>query len=313
MDTRKLEYLLMTAETGSVTEAAKRLFVTQPAISQAIRAFEARYDIRIFEKKDGRMNMTEEGQILIEAARSQYFIQQNMERRLSDVKKQVSGDVTIGLSPGRALQFLPTLLPKMRTAFPKVRIVINTRSASGFEKQVYQGKIDFACVMDTADVDPKIRNELVYEPLFSYDTLLAVPPCHPLAKEAEKEFDWRKRRPVSLDEVRDEPFICTPSSPRTQRWSDTVFNAYGFTPREAVCISDGFVVYSLVQANIGCALMQDTTAYAQKEGAFFRFDKGPFLSTLCLIYRKDKYLSKPMHYFINLIKETSTEGYWQKI
>lgn len=180
-----------------------------------------------------------------------------------------------------------------RKSFPKVRIVVNTRPSSSFEKQVTKGKLDFAFVMEMADVDPSIRNELVYEPLFSYDTLLAAPPNHPLAREADAVFDWRLRRTVSLDEVREESFIVTPSNPRSRKWADSVYNAYDFVPREAVVISGGFTVISLVQAGVGFALTQDAMAFAQKRGAFFRLDKGGFPTSLCVILPKGKVSLQP--------------------
>lgn len=313
MDNKKLEYLLKIAETRSVTEAAKQLFISQPALSQIIGSIEKSYQIKIFEKRDGSLHLTPEGEVLVAAARKQFFIEQNMALELSDRKNQISGDIIIGLSPSRSLQFLPVLMPQMRELYPKIRIVINTQSSSGFEKQVAHGKLDFAFVMDLADIDPTIRSELVYEPLFSYDTLLAAPPNHPLAREADQEFDWRLRRPVSLDEVKDQPFIVTPKRPRSRKWTDMIYNAYDFTPQEAVVISGGFTVISLVQAGVGFALTQDSTAFAQKRGAFFRLDKGGFPTNLCVIYRKDKYLSKPMQSFIDLVKKYSAQGLWTKI
>lgn len=310
MESRKLEYLLKIAETGSVTEAARQLFITQPALSQTIRYFEQQYHIRIFKKHAGAMQLTEKGKVLVEAARKQFFIEKNMCQQLQEMNEEVSGDLTIGLSPNRSLQFLPVLMPKLQNEFPHVRLVVNTRSSAGFENLVYQGKLDFALVMELADMEPAVRSELVFQPLFSYNTLLMAPPNHPLAREAEAEFDWRKRRPVSLEEVRNQPFICTPQFPRSRKWNDSVYNAYGFKPKEAVIISGGFTVYSLVQAGIGFALTQDSTAFALKKGAFFKLDKGDFPTRLCIIYRKDKYLSKPMEFFINLIQEYSRSGYW---
>ena len=52
MDNKKLEYLLKIAETRSVTEAAKQLFISQPALSQIIGSIEKSYQIKIFEKRD---------------------------------------------------------------------------------------------------------------------------------------------------------------------------------------------------------------------------------------------------------------------
>lgn len=313
MDSKKLEYLLKIVETKSVTEAARQLFVSQPALSQVIGSLEKRYDIKIFEKKDGALNLTPAGEVLVRSARQQFFIDQNMELELSDMKNQISGSITVGLSPSRALQFLPVLLPVMQKNYPKLSIVISTNASSGFEVQVARGKLDFAFVMDLADIDPGIRSELVYEPLFSYNTLLAAPPNHPLAREAENVFDWRLRRPISLDEVRGEPFIIPPERPRSRKWSDSVYNAYDFIPKRAVVISGGFTVIHLVQAGIGFALTQDSTAFAQKQGAFFRLDKGDFPTRLCVIYRKDKYLSKAMQDFIDLVKYHSKNGTWTEL
>jgi len=309
MDSKKLEYLLKIAETRSVTEAARQLFISQPALSQVIGSMEKRYQIKIFEKKEGTLHITPEGQILIDAARRQFFIEQNLEQELSDRKNQISGDIRIGLSPSRSLHFLPVLLPYMRREYPKVRIVVNTQSSQSFEKMVANGKLDFAFVMDLADIDPAIRGELTYEPLFSYDTLLAAPPDHPLAKEAAGVFDWRKRRAVSLDEVREEPFIVPPSRPRNQKWLNQVYNAYHFTPKEVVVIP-GSVGINLVQAGVGFMLTQDATAFSLKKGAFFRLDKGSFSSNLCVIYRKDKYLAKPMDALIRLVKYHCEQGTW---
>lgn len=312
MDSKKLEYLLKVAETRSITEASKQLFISQPALSQVIGAMEKRYDIKIFEKKEGSLHLTPEGSILVDSARRQFFIEQNLEQELADRKNQISGDISIGLSPSRSLHFLPVLLPQMRKEFPKVRIVINTNSSSGYEKMVAQGKLDFAFVMDIADIDPSIRSELVYEPLFSYSTLLAAPPSHPLAREAAGVFDWRKRRAVSLDEVREEPFIVSPPRPRYRKWTDLVYNAYDFTPKEAVVISGSTAIH-LVQAGIGFMLTQDSTAFSLKKGAFFRLDKGDFATNLCIIHRKDKYLTKPMNTFINLVRQHNEQGTWQAL
>lgn len=313
MDNKKLEYLLKIVETHSFTEAARQLFVSQPALSQVIGGMEKRYGIDVFEKRGGLLHLTPEGEVLVKAAREQFAIQQNLELELMDRKKQIAGNISIGLSPSRSLQFLPVLLPEMKKRFPKIRIIVNTRSSSSFEKQIAQGKLDFAFVMEMADVDPSVRNELVYEPLFSYDTLLAAPPSHPLAREADTVFDWRLRRAVSLDEVRDESFIVTPSNPRSRKWADSVYNAYDFVPREAVVISGGFTVISLVQAGVGFALTQDAMAFAQKRGAFFRLDKGGFPTNLCVIYKKGKYLSSPMKTFIDLVKIHTENGTWTSL
>ncbi len=313
MDSKKLEYLLKVEETRSITEAARQLYISQPALSQVIGNLEKHYDIKIFEKRDGALRLTSEGAILVDTARREFFLEENLKLSLLELKSEVAGDVKIGLSRSRAVQFLPRLLPQVWEKFPKVRTVVSTNSGSGFERRVASGKLDFAFVMDMADVDPAVRADLAYEPLFSYSTLLAAPPDHALAKEAEKEFDWRKRRPVSLDEVGDQPFIVGAGTDRIRRWSDTGFSVYGFQPRVALVISGALTRISLVEAGVGFCITQDAMAFARKRGAFFRFDKGDFAATLCVIYRKDKYLTQPMRFFIDLVKEYNERGLWTQI
>ncbi|MBQ8089161.1 MAG: LysR family transcriptional regulator [Pyramidobacter sp.] len=313
MDAKKLEYLLKVEETRSVTEAARQLYISQPALSQVIGNLEKHYGIKIFEKRDGALRLTPEGAILVDTARREYFLEENMKLALSELRSEVAGDIKIGLSRSRAVQFLPRLLPQMWKNYPHVRTVVSTNSGDGFERRVAAGKLDLAFVMDMADVDPAVRSELTYEPLFSYGTLLAAPPWHPLAREAEAEFDWRRRRPVSLDEVCDEPFIVGAGTERIRRWSDTVFGAYSFTPRVTLVISGALTRISLVEAGVGFCITQDAMAFALRRGAFFRFDKGDFAATLCVIYRKDKYLARPMRYFIDLVKEYNEKGEWTKI
>lgn len=312
MDLKKLEFLLKVEETRSITEAAKQLFITQPALSQVISSLEKKYDIKIFERKEGGLSITQEGKLLIDTARREVIMEANLRQELDDMKNEKSGVLRVGLSVNRAAMFLPVILPEWRKMYPKVQLRVNTRSGNGFEKQVAEGKLDFAFVMDAAEVAPSVRKELVYEPLFVYRLLLAVPPNHPLAKTTGGIFDWRLRPPVDLNLVKDDPFITNNHEPRFARWLNAVYEAYDFYPNSAVVIN-GSSQFNLVQSGIGCALLQDTIAFAQKRGVFFRLDKGDFATTLCMIRRKDSYVSQSMNAFMELVRENIRLGTWDKI
>ena len=65
MELKKLEYLLKVSELGSITEAAKQLYITQPALSQVISAMEKKYGIQIFERREGGLSLSYEGKLLI--------------------------------------------------------------------------------------------------------------------------------------------------------------------------------------------------------------------------------------------------------
>lgn len=313
MDTKKLEYLLRLDETRSYTEAAKQLYITQSALSQAISGLEKYYGTDIFVKKGGRLCLTAEGEAIVKAARREYFLEENLRQELLELKNDVAGDVKVGLSPGRAVQFLPRVLPAMWKRYPKVRVIVSTRAEDGFEQAVCEGKLDFAFVMDMSDVTPEVRCELQYDKLFSYVALLAVPPWHALASETIGHFNWRTRRAVSLKEMEGVPLVTDPVPPRVQRWTNAVYSAYQFTPEKMVVVSGALTRLDLVLAGVGWSITQESQALVRRQGAFFRLDKGEFAANLCLITRRDKYLTQPMRYFIELVKEHSANGLWTTV
>ncbi len=308
MDSKKLEYLLKIAENQSITEAAKQLYLSQPALSQVVSSFEKAYDTKLFERRNGRLFLTYTGELILQAAKEHQFLENNLKNQIEDAKSSRTGRLRIGLSPGRTLHFLPVILPDFRREFPQLQLEIDTRAGTGYETMVAEGDLDIAFVMDSADVPSRIKNALVYEPLFVYYCLLAAPPHHPIARETEGIFDWRERPAIDLNRVRDEPFIGTSHSRRNAQWMDGIYQSYGFVPHETILLSEESAVFNLVQAGIGFALMQDHFAFALKHGAFFRLDKDNSATTLCAIYRKDVFLTRTMRTFINLVKEHTTMG-----
>lgn len=313
MDTQKMRYLLKVAELQSVTEAARQLFISQPALSQVIAYMEREHGIKIFERREGKLLLTPAGQILLESIRQELRIEENLKRRLDDVKSEQVGSLSIGLSHARAAQFLPVILPEFTKKYPQIVLNINTNSSQGFENIVVDGKVDFAFVMDAAVISPAKKEQLIYEPLFPYHNLLAAPPNHPIAKEAGGIFDWTKRPPIDLHRVKDEPFIRLVKTTRNTFLSHSIFNEYGFVPHERVVMSDESLICQLVESGIGFALIQDHHALSRKSGVFFMLDKEVTSATLCLIYRKDAYLPASAKFFIELVKYHTELGTWQSV
>lgn len=313
MDTQKMRYLLKIVELGSITEAAKQLYISQPALSQTVAYMEQKFAIKIFSRKDEKLSLTDAGEVLINAFHQELRIEENLQRQLQDVKSEYLGAISIGMTQGRLAQFLPVILPSFVKEYPKISIHVNTNSVEGLENLVLDGKVDFAFAMDAAVIPPSKRNLLIYEPLFQYQNLLAVPPNHPLAKEANGIFDWNERPPIDLLKVKDEPFIRLEKDERTALMSQKIFHEYGFEPIERLTITDVSIICQLVNSGIGFAIIQEHHALNQKNGIFYRLDKNSLSPTLCLIYRKDAYLSKPARAFIDLVKHHSHLGTWSKI
>lgn len=305
---RKMDYLLKIAETRSITSAARALYVSQPALSQFVSSLEKEYDTKIFEYENGKLTPTYTGELIIQSFKQQKLLESNLQRALNDARQSKSGRISIGISNGRAPLFLPIILPDFKEEYPNISLTINTKSENGFESMVAAGNLDLAFVMDRAEVPAKVKEGLVYEPLFDYYCLLAAPPNHPVSDIARQIPDWRLRPPVDLNDFKDEPFILTTPSDRHKRWEEDILKPYGFTPKQAILLTEESSVFSLVQAGIGFALLQDYVAFSHQKGAFFRLNRDNSRATLCVIWRKGFVLSKAIEYFIQLVKEHTQKG-----
>lgn len=305
---KKMDYLLKIAQTQSITNAAKELYVSQPALSQLITSLEKAYDTKIFKYQGGKLVPTYTGQLILETFQKQKLLEQDLHRSLDDARQSRLGHISIGISSGRAPMFLPIVLPDFQKEYPDVQLTIHTAASDGFERMVSSGNLDIAFVMDKANVPSDVKNTLVYDPLFEYQCLLAAPPNHPIAEEARKIPDWRKRPPVDLNDFVNEPFISTVTEERHRKWQEDILKPYYFHPKRTILLSEESAVFSLVQAGLGFALLQDYVAFSHKKGAFFRLVRDNSKATLCAIHRRDFRLSKAMEYFISLVKHHTEEG-----
>lgn len=305
---RKMDYLLKIAQLQSISGAAKELYVSQPALSQLIASLEKTYDTKIFEYKNGKLVPTYTGELILETFQKQKLLENTLLNALDDARQSKAGRMSIGISSGRAPMFLSIVLPDFQKVYPNIQITINTRSHEGFESMVSSGQLDLAFVMNKANVPSDVQQGLNYEPLFDYDCLLAAPPGHPIAQQAEREPDWRLRPPVNLSDFQDETFIGTVSSDRHKNWENSIYGPYNFHPRYTITLSDESALFDLVQAGLGFALIQDYVAFSRKHGVFFRLDRDDSKATLCAIYRKDAVLTEAMSYFISLVKQHTEKG-----
>lgn len=172
----KLYSLLQVAELGSFTQAAKALSITQPAVSQHIRALEQELNVRIFERQNGRLIVTRPGKDVIKTAKKIVALYQNLQQELQDTKTRVT-HLTIGVTPTAEISPVTEALAKYSADNDGIRISICTDSVSNLYEMLKTYELDFAIVEGrTADTG------ICHQQLDSDCLILAVSASHPLAK-----------------------------------------------------------------------------------------------------------------------------------
>ena len=98
-------------KSGSFTEAASQLFISQPALSQVIRQIESELGMPLFDRIAMPLRLTPAGQEYLRAARQIASIENELSSRIGEMKNEVYGTVRIGISVQRGMRLLPEVLP----------------------------------------------------------------------------------------------------------------------------------------------------------------------------------------------------------
>jgi LysR family nitrogen assimilation transcriptional regulator len=179
MHLRQIEYFVALYDERSITKAARRLNVVQPALSMQISRLEKTFKTKLFER-------TSRGVVPTDTARTFYGYCQKIlsdvdeaERYLRDASGTVGGNLTVGVMPSVANSVLPDVLAEYKAAYPDVKLVIVEAYSGSLIDQLYAGSLDLAVVnhmgpISNAAIVPLFRDYLVL--VTRYKSAKRVPP-----------------------------------------------------------------------------------------------------------------------------------------
>ena len=177
MDT-KLLTLLTVVETKNFSLAAKRLNLTQPAVSQHIRSLEKEYDIRIFNRAGNDLKLTNEGETLVKYARKIDSLYDLMQDKIEDIKKK-STTLKVGVTHTAESTTIIDALARLSSEMSGTNIKIISDTIKNLYDKLSNYDIDFAVV------EGKVRDKKFSSILVDNDSLLVVTsPDSPLAKKS---------------------------------------------------------------------------------------------------------------------------------
>lgn len=125
LNTLHLRTFIAVVETGNYSNAAEHLHMSQPAVSQHIRALESQLDeVRLFRRVGQHMALTHAGEALVDTAREMLALSERAEEHIRALRGQVSGRVTIGCTPSSGEMLLSPLLTSFRAHFPAITVTV---------------------------------------------------------------------------------------------------------------------------------------------------------------------------------------------
>lgn len=248
MDTRILYYLLCVAEEKNISNAAKKLFITQPTLSQHIHKFEKALGVHIFDRTTTPLSLTYSGEKFVKFASKVLEAEKVFLEEISDINKFRKGRLIIGISSTHGASLLPSILPQFKELFPGIEVILVEDNSFNLEKMLEKHKADIII----ANLPIQNKN-IVYETL-SIDEVILVIPKNFLPNRIELNPTMCNNPindEIDILELKDYPFLLLKPGHKIRQIVNTIFQENNINPKillESVSIN---TLYNLASTGMG--------------------------------------------------------------
>ena len=211
----QLRILRAIAIEGSFKQAAKTLYLSQPALSLQIQNLEKHLNTPLFERHKKRIKLTDSGQLLLRYGNRILALCEETYRAISDLQNLQGGTLIVGASQTTGTYLMPRLIGLFRQRYPQINVQLQVHSTRRIAWAVANGQIDSAII--GGEVPYELQGILKTRPYAEDELALILPKSHPLSK-------FEKIRKEDLYSLK---FITLNSNSTIRRVIDTVLHQNG--------------------------------------------------------------------------------------
>ena len=260
MDFRQFSYFVTTADELHYARAAERLGVSQPALSQQIKALEKQLGVQLFTRANRRIELTEAGTAFLQEARATLEMADRSIRIAQDTARGEAGTIDIGYVGSVMYEMrFARLLKAYCQQHPQVRLTLHERAILPQIEAVRQRQLDIAIVREP--LPQPMPPGLEFFTLSSQRLVVVLPVDHALAKAPS----------ITLPELAGDDFLAflDPEGVGLGHALLELCHGAGFEPHIAQRVSEIATMTSLVAAGFGVSLMADTVSHLRLPGVCY--------------------------------------------
>lgn len=240
MEIKQLKAFIAIAEEKTFTAGAKRVHITQAAVSMQIRQLEEEVGLPLFTRTPRRVILTEAGEHLLERARKILREHDSALEELAEIAGAEYGRLRIGSASAMFVtEQLPSILEKLKQKYENAEVSVSSGTSQALVEKILQGEIDIAFVSLPIE-NTNVETELLY-----VDEIVAIAhPSHTLAKQ--KSINAKKLAAESL--------ILGEQGGNTRRLIDKFFEEHNVKPNVAMELSRQEAINKMVENNMGVGI-----------------------------------------------------------
>lgn len=299
---RYMKYAYAVYQERSFTAAAKKLYISQPALSLTVRKLEESLGYPIFDRSGKDVTLTPPGEKYIRAVEKILQIQTDLEKELDDMRLLHTGQLRVGCSAVICAGILPKVLTRFMESYPGIQVELKVEKSLVLGQLLEQGEVDL--VIDNAQTKGE---DFLYTPLFTEQILLAVPEklevnrllAHArLSREAlaRKDFGCVPRVPVSA--FRDEKFILLKPGNKMRYIADAIFREAETHPPVVFEFDSVDTAVSFTENGFGISFVTDIAAGSCRTACLYLPETEHACREVYGICKKNKYLTQAAKAFM---------------
>ena len=276
-------------ETQSVTRAAEALHMTQPAVTRALQELEKYYGLRLFERLNRRLTVTEAGRRMYDYALHLTETFDTMEKSLRDWERQ--GVLRVGASVSLGCSLLPQLARTFQEEHPGVEVRVRIANGELLRRDLLENRLDLALLEGEEN-----GADLMLTPFAAGEMALIVPPGHPLARAGG----------ATLAQAAAYPLLLRETGSATRRFLDQLLMSRGLAVQPVWESASTQALLSAVREGLGItlvpwALARQTVLRGETERC--PVTDAELIRRRYVAWHPSKYVTGTMREFVNLCME----------
>jgi DNA-binding transcriptional LysR family regulator len=292
MDITQLKYLAAIVENNfNISQAARQLYISQPALSKAITMLEKEANLQIFERLKGRLiELTTDGQLIFEHAKLIINHYDELMSLLEMRSRMGEGDVLLGIPPLVITALFSDFLSLVREKNPKMNVTVVENGGKSLEEMVTSGKLDF-CVM----VSPESfrNNKFIEIPLHKSEYAIFVAENHPLID---------KQR-ISWNDLNNEDIALCDESFKTYHLFIDYIQSHNIIPHSLLTAYSWDYLFASIRKSNKITFLPDASQniFNMNGVKMLRFEN-PMPWSISFVYRKKSNYTTAEKYLIDFIR-----------
>ncbi len=295
MDIRQLRYFIVIAEEKQISAAAKKLYMSQPPLSQQLKNMEASLGEQLFERSGKFLELTEAGKTLYKYALQITQMMEEAKNEVADVGRGVDGRLAVGINTF-SLGNLNEVFHQYRSMYPKIKYKIQQNESSLLCYLLKQREIEMAIVRLPLEIDEFTLQHLHSEPFYV------------ITSKEKKLFTGD----ATLEEVSRYPLVLPSIEGLGVYYSiHEAFSKAKIQPEIIAEFSDLKLMMELVSTDFGVSIVPESLLHLYKEYPVHIHkiaDSEQLSGDIGLIWLKDHRLSKAAQNFIDVLTANIDKG-----